>query len=274
MAAKKKAVKAKKATAKAPRAAPPTLAVKVLGQLPALDNRLRAAYRGSFSEEQCDAWGAETKSAEVVREAEKWIGAMFGTVKKQSVSGYSPRRLAWLSELVVSLQDEIAKSKAGSNGLHGATSSAMQVAQRVLTDLVGRLELVAGGRAELLELIRARGTSQRGSPQHVRDALTALIDLASKWRRDAALLLLAEDADLSEARLNAAYNALENLARAEEAAYEPPPTTDQDSAAVNRVEGRVLREMKLAASAFAQAKANGERVPALTPGPTVRSVLA
>lgn len=273
MAAKKKAVKKAIAKSTAPKAAPPTLAVKVLGQLPALDNRLRAAYRGSFSEEQCDAWGAETKSAEVVREAERWIGAMFGLVRKQSVSGYSPRRLAWLSELVVSLQDEVAKSKAGADGLRGAASSAMQVARRVLVDLVGRLELVAGGRAELLELVRARSTEHHGSPQHVRDALTALIDLASKWRRDAALLLLAEDADLSEARLNAAYNALENLARAEEASYEPAPT-DQDSAAVNRVEGRVLREMKLAAAAFAQSKANGERVPALTPGPAVRAVLA
>jgi hypothetical protein len=185
------------------------------------------------------------------------------------VSGYSPRRLAWLCELVVALDDERAR---GSDGAaRGAKTSAMAVATRMRNDLVARLTLVAGGNDALHQMLKSRA-GKGETPQHVRDSLTGLIDLANRWRKDAMLALLADDADLSDHRLSAAYDALENLARADLASEDTETPAGQDSAAVNRIEGRVLRELFHAATAFKMAKENGQRAPVIVPGPGVKAV--
>ncbi len=268
MAVKKAKTTSKKAAVKAPAM---SLAVKVLGELPALDSKLRAAYRASFTEEQCEAWGERTKAEAVQREAEKWLATMHATLKKGPVSGYSQRRLAWVAELLVAMEDERARqgSEADLDVARGARSSAMKVASRSRSDLLARLRLVAGGREDLAAEISARSGTAK-TPQHVRDGLTGLIALGSQWRHDPALLLLADDADLSDARLSAAYDALENLSRTDEASFDVSSGA-ADSASVNRVEGRLLRELRHAQAAFELARENGQPAPVLVAGPGIRA---
>lgn len=268
MAVKKTKKTSTNAAAKAPAM---SFAVRVLGQLPALDSKLREAFRASFSDEQCDAWGERTKADAVQREAEKWLATLHATLKKGPVAGYSQRRLAWLCELIVALEDERSLKADGPDldVARGARASAMQVAVRHRANLLARLRLLAGGRDDLAVQISARSGGAR-TPQAVRDSLTGLIDLGTLWRRDAQLLLLADDADLSAARLSAAFDALENLSRADVASYDASSGAG-DSAAVNRIEGRVLRELRHAQAAFELARENGQAVPVLVAGPAIRA---
>lgn len=248
-----------------------SVAVKVLGRLPAIDSKLRAAFRSTFSDEQCAAWGSKTRAADVLRESAAWVTALHATLGKQPVAGYSARRLGYLCELLVELEDELAvsTSPAEQHAEHqGARSSALVLAIRTRDDLEDRLTLVAGGRADLLAALSERRQVGKSLPT-VRDTLAGLIDLAGRWRKDPVLELLAEDADLTAARLNAAYNALESLSRTDEVLREAP-AAGADAASVDLVEGRVLHELHLAQQAFARARQAGQTVPALAPGPALR----
>lgn len=277
MAAKKTVAKTKKATP-APRKSAPkqteSPAVKFLGKLPALDTKLRLAFRSSFSDEQCETWGSRTEAVKVLTEAGQWLGPLFGAVEKKSIAGYSARRLAFLAELLVALEDEIAATQGAASQPHGgARSSAVTYAKGIRRDLLDRLRLMAGGRDELLALVASRDEGE-GTLEDLRDSLAGLIELAGRWRRDPVLELLADDAELSVARLGGAYNALEALARADEVLRVGAGAQEGDGESVNRIEGRVLRELHLAQTAFARAREAGEPVPALTAGPTLKKGFA
>ena len=114
MAAKKKApaktAPAKKAAPKKVAAPQRSVAVKTLGSLPALTGKLRMAFRAAFTDEQCDAWGQKTRAENVVKEAEKFVATMARVLKDQTDSAYSRRRLTFLCELLVLLEDEISKT--------------------------------------------------------------------------------------------------------------------------------------------------------------------
>jgi hypothetical protein len=248
-----------------------SVAVKVLGHLPAIDSRLRAAFMSSFSEEQCETWGTRTKAVDVLKEAVAVVNTLHATLQKQAVGGYSQRRLAFLCEQLVELEDEISVTTSGDgekDSQRGARASALAVAVRTRNDLSNRLKVIAGGREDLLAQIGERN-SKGVTPGPVRDALAGLIDLAGKWRRDPVLELLADDADLTAARLTAAYNAQESLGRTDDVLREAT-LGGGDAASVNKVEGRVLRELRLAQKAFSRAKESGANVPGLVFGPTLR----
>lgn len=241
--------------------------VRALGELPALDARLRAAFRAAFTEEQCEAWGSRTEAAKVLREAEGWLTALRDFLEAKELPGYSPRRLAYLAELLVALEDELTASAEG-DAHRGARRSAVTYARGVRRELVDRLVLVAGGREELARAVADRDQGD-GAVESLRDSLAGLVDLAGRWRREPALELLADDADLTTARLGGAFNALEALTRADAVLREAPDEAG-DSRSVNRLEGRVLRELHLVAEAARRAKARGLAVPALVSGPSLR----
>jgi len=262
--AKAKATSKARPAAKKPARAPESAAVKLLGQLPAIDARLRQAYLASFTEAQCTALGEKTVAREVLKEAVSWLPTLHRAVQRTTVGGYSSRRLAFLAELVVALEDEL--QAVGGHG--GARASTLTWARGVKADLVTRLSFLSGGRAELREQVLRRAGSE-ASLHQVRDALTGLIELATRWRRDPLMELLADDADLTTARLGAAYNALEALARTDEVLREVV-SDGSDSAGVNAIEGRILAELQVAHGAFRQARAAGAAVPALQPGPSLK----
>lgn len=271
MAAKKKAApKAKAAPAK--KAPPPSVAVQTLSSLPALTGKLRMAYRAAFSDEQCDAWGEKTKAENVVKEAHKFIATMARSLKDNTDSTYSRRRLTYLTELVVLLEDEI--SKTTNNELHelrSVRSATLEVANNARKDLARRLRALAGGQQGVLKEIANVSPASDKSPSDVQDSLTATIDLAQKLRRNDTMEALADDVGLTEARLNSAYAALEALTGAGDvslnaAAYEG------DAPSVNRIEGRVLREMRLAQRLFNEAREAKVNVPSLIAGPSLKAI--
>lgn len=272
MAAKKK-VAAKKAAPKKV-AAPPkrSVSVKTLGSLPALTGKLRMAFRAAFTDEQCDAWGQKTKAENVVKEAEKFVATMARVLKDHTDSAYSRRRLTFLCELLVLLEDEIAKTTdTGMNELRATRSAVLEVANNARKDLVRRLRAMAGGQQTLLKELSKVAPGDDRSASDVQDSLTATIDLAQKLRRNDVMEALADDVGLTEARLNSAYAALEALTGAGDvslnaAAYEG------DAPSVNRIEGRVLREMKLAQRLFNEAREAGISLPALVAGSSLKTI--
>jgi hypothetical protein len=274
MAAKRSSAKSKakvrapsRPTRKAPAKVADSVAVKLLGQLPAIDATLRKAYLASFSEAQCSALGEKTQAAKVLAEAVAWLPTLQRSVKVHPVGGYSARRLAFLAELVVALEDERSASGGG-----GARTSTLTWGRVVKADLAARLAFLAGGREDLVAQVQGRA-GHEDSLHQVRDALTGLIDLATRWRRDPLFEVLADDADLTTARLSAAYNALEALARTDEVLREVV-ADGGDSAGVNAIEGRILAELNLAHRAFREARAAGASVPALVAGPSLRLAFA
>ncbi len=267
---------APKAAVKAAAKAPPrrdSLAVRTLGGLPALSSKLRGAFRLSFTDEQCDAWGLKTKAEVVLKEAEKWIATMDRALKRDPDVAYSRRRLAFLCELVVLLEDELARTTSKNGGEHlSARSAALSLANNARADLVRRLRAMAGGRQKILGEVSQHQPDSLGSVPDVQESLTALISLATRLRRDEMDEALADDVGLTESRLNAAYSALEALTGAGELSLNSAEY-EGDAPSVNRIEGRVLRELRLAQRLFAEAKEAGVRAPTLAAGPALKGVL-
>jgi hypothetical protein len=267
----------KAAAAPAKKAAPArvpaaSVAVKTLGTLPALTGKLRAAFRAAFADEQCDAWGEKTKAENVIKEAEKFVATMARALKDGTDVTYSRRRLTFLCELLVLLEDEVNRTKdTSTTELRSVRGAALQVANNARRDLARRLRAVAGGQQKLLQEIAQVAPASETSATDVQDSLTATIDLCQKLRRNEIMEALADDVGLSEARLNSAYAALEALAGAREVALNAA-AYEGDAPSVNRIEGRVLREMRLAQKLFNEARDAGVNVPALVAGPSIKTI--
>ena len=211
-AAKKAAPAKKPAAAKQP---PESISVKTLGSLPALTGKLRAAFRPAFTDEKCDAWGEKTKAENVIKEAEKFVVTMDSSLKDGTDVTYSRRRLTFLCELLVLLEDEVEHTKDKENAnLRSTRSAALAVANNARKDLARRLRALAGGQQKILQDIAAVAPASDKSPSDVQDSLTATIDLGLKLRRNELMEALANDVGLTEERLNNAYSSLEALAGA------------------------------------------------------------
>ena len=83
--------------------------------------------------------------------------------------------------------------------------------------------------------------------------------------------MLANDVGLSEERLNNAYSSLEALAGASSVSLNAG-AYEGDAPSVNRIEGRVLREMRLAQRLFNESREAGVNVPALIAGPSLKAI--
>ena len=252
--------------------APDSIAVKTLGSLPALTGKLRAAFRAAFTDEQCDAWGEKTKAENVIKEAEKFVVTMNRALKDHTDVTYSRRRLTFLCELLVFLEDELAHTTDSTGGeLRSTRSAALAVANNARRDLSRRLRALAGGQQKILQEIARVAPSNEASPSEVQDSLTATIDLGMKLRRNELMEALADDVGLTEAKLNSAYASLEALAGASSLSLNPA-AWEGDAPSVNRIEGRVLREMSLAQRLFNESREAGVSVPALVPGPSLKVI--
>lgn len=255
----------KKKTAKK-RAASQRLAGKLLAGLPALDARCRDAYRAAFSDAQCDAWAAQTKAETVLAEAERALGAVHRRLRSGAVGGYSPRRLAWLCELMVALEGALAAQReADKSEARARRDAALEAADRTRRRLVMALQSMAGGDDARRRLVSGHNDSSK-VPHVLVSSLTGLVDLARAWRREALGAVLAEDAGVTEAFLTSATDAALALREANEATYGGEVN---DSAEIGRVEGRVLRELGFLRRCLEAARALGDEVPAF---PGLRSL--
>ncbi len=251
---------------------PRPLAQRVLAQLPPLSTTQRSAYVSSFTDAQCDMWGARTKAANVLAEGNRWVSVAASVLQKKPVPGYSVGRLAWLCELLVSLNDTVDSQQRGDGDhIRGARAIAVAAADTMRRELVNLLNAVAGGRADLRRQVSERNDSSQ-TPHVLSSTLVGLVQLATAFRRFPVLEVLSEDAGLNGALLSKAYNVAETLNRANEKTF--TATRDVDSAETNRVEGRVLREMKVLMTQFQVARELGHSVPQLVPASSIRHVLA
>ncbi|MCA2978543.1 MAG: hypothetical protein INH41_24330 [Myxococcaceae bacterium] len=242
----------------------PHVALKLLETLPPLDARRRRAYLGAFTDAQCEAWGARTKAEAVVREAERFVGAVAAALSRP-VTGYGPARLAWLCTLVTELHDsvEVDKAAPGTEARAGLLALADTARKKLATGLVS----AGTGDDAFLQAVADR---DEPGALALESTLTGLLQLALRLRRTEHGELLADDAGLSEAFLSSVSALTDALRDANERAFTAAP--GHDSAETNRVEGRVLREMAFALAMLRRARADGERVTVPAAGPELTAV--
>jgi len=273
--AKKKAAKsaAKAATPKA-KSVTPSAAERILASWPSLGEAHRAAFRQLVPDEECDALGAQTKSDAVLRDALAWCKAIDAALRKHpyELRRYAPPRFVWLVECVVALDEAVRAQKTrGGAARERLLARATERARDALADLVTALEVVAAGRPDAATKI-AEATAD-ASVAGLAKGLRALADLADELGRSydprtralvASVTLRAEDA-------HAARAAAAEL----EAAALPETTADDrgDTAPTNRIEGRVLAELRFAKRMFDRVRERAPHVPRLTPGSGTRAVL-
>ena len=271
MAAKKKAAPAKKpAATKAKAPAKQRIAVKLLTELPPLDERRRRVYRAAFSDEACDAWGSRTKANEVEGEAERFVGTLHSILKKTPVTGYSTYRLSWLCHLVGELNDAVdADGTESVDAARTDRAAAVTIADKARRKLVNGLMAVALGNEAFTNEITNRNESSK-SAHALESTLTGLLELATRARRSDDGELLCEDAGLTTEFLSSVSAIMESLRETNEATYSE--VRGNDSARTNRIEGRVLREMVFAAASLRRAREAGEAVAALPPSKLLAKV--
>lgn len=257
---KSKALPAKKVLAPKKAAAAKvkdSVAVKALGELPPLNELRRRVYLATFTEAQCEAWGARTKATEVAADAAKAIGAFLGAAKK-GIDGYAVERFAWLCTQVVELEDAIVRQSSDAAGSPRSSHAAVKVARRIRMLLAHGLLNVAGGNETFAGFVHERN-DQSDSPSALETSITGLLQMALSARRTPEGELLANDAGLTEEFLSSASAVAESLSASNQQTW--TVATGQDTQETDRVEGRVLRELSLLRTAVHHAKVTGQALP-------------
>lgn len=270
--------KAKGAARKAPPRRKGTAIEPLLAALPPLTNVQRNAFRDQWSLLQCDEAGELTKATEVYRDALAWAPIVEQTLRKvpHALRRYSKTRFAWFLECLRDLSESIEAQRSGKGSPSAArerSARAQRTALAMRDELIEALSVLAGG--DVLErrvLEAASGTTE--TPEALASSLRALCRLAEGWleRESPSARALVASVDLTAADLDAARAATHALAFA---TYEATHgvRSDRDAPAVNRVEGRVLLEMRLLMRIFERAHPLNHLVPRLTPSPALRDAL-
>lgn len=234
------------------REAPQSVARRLVKKYPRLSPLLREGFSSLWTDDQCEAWAKKAKPADVLAQANAWLGVLDAALAKRGADlPCTPQRLAWLAHLAVELEDALAgKPKAEALAAKQAREAALAEARRVRARLHSRMLLLVGG------------DEQRGAALAIaaRDpkSLSALHTLLSQWRREARLRVLADELGLDEPLLLAAEQSARVLHDAEAlaSAYARP---------TRALEGRLLRELQALFGAMQAAREEGLDVPALKP---------
>lgn len=230
-------------------------AKKLTRQLPKLSPLLREGFRSLWSEKQCEAWTRRAKPADVLKQAQEWLTVAATALSKDGAEDvpYSKQRLAWLAELTALLEDEVAGSpRPELVSIRQARDGAFEESTQVRARLRSRMELLVGGDEERGA---ALAIAHKGD---VMAALKHLVELLTRWRRDARLRLLADELGLDESMLVRAEGSARLL---EDAELKVVSVVTLPAHAP--VSGRVLRELRALQRAFAAAREEGLKVPAL-----------
>jgi len=268
------------AAAKAPATRTDIVLAGLTPNQPALTHVQRAAFTAKYTDAACEEIGGRTKSEGVLGDAVGWAPIMAKALKTHAapLRRYSLGRFAWFLECVRALADarelqRVEGSGAIASKLH--VEQAQRVALTAREDLLETLgELTDGNEHEQETLAAAAGTTER--PDRIVASLGSLAKLARGWlnRKDDASNELVQSVGLTFAEVESAERAAENLAAATADKTVEGRVVTRDTPAINRVEGRLLWEMKAASRIFARANARNKEVPKLVPGPATRNVLA
>ena len=259
----------------APRTASATLA-PIRSALPVLAASRRAALRSLFTDAQCEAWGAKTKSMDVHADGSRFALVIVKTLSKRpdDVDGYSLARAAYLVECLDALATAIAEQKGGEHAAANADTlraAAEKTAAKVARKLRRKLRAIAGGNPERLRAIALRGAVK---DHDAKATCEGLAGLAEEWLGDKSLAELAQEARLGAADVAAGKGAAQALGAAREGKTLGGRDGQRDTPPVNRAEGRVLREMRWAMDCFGDAHEDDSTIPLLVPSAATRAVLA
>lgn len=251
---------------------------KLAARWPAVSGAEIEAFDSLCSTSQCEDLGKRTKSADVRDEAVRWAIQMDGAMRAYpgALSAYSPKRFAYFLHAVHSLALEIEiesgrRQRIGT--LQTAAENAREAALKARGQTIERLATFAGNRAtEKATLARAIGSAETNdllarslrALAHLEVEWLELMDPASKVLASAAGLLQ-NDADELQAL------ALSFSSRASEASMEGRRAFT-DTPTINRIEGRVLFEMREARRIFGAAHEVSSVVPKLQAGRALRAV--
>jgi hypothetical protein len=246
----------------------------MLSELPPLDAAHRDAFRSLFDDRACERLGAQVRATATIAAVLDWSARIARTLRARAVDGYPPVRFAWLVECGVALAEarQGADDKAdGLLDLQAQRRRAIKEARAARTELLGRLKSIAGHhetrRAAILALPPA---SHLAVPLH--DALASAIQLAHEWLAsdDRSLHILCDSVRFGPAALVRPQKATEALLALIVELTAAGRASKKDTVGVNRVEGRVIAEMRVARAAFDAAK--DKTVPHLRTPPAMRHV--
>ena len=175
---------------------------------------------------------------------------------------YSKQRLAWLAELTLRLEEQVAGTpKPEVLAARQAREGALEESKQVRARMHSRMVLLVGGDEERAAALSIASKGEVGG------ALTHLHALLTRWRRDARLRVLADELGLDESMLVRADGSA-NLLKDSEL------NTEGQAPQVSPVEGLVLRELRALQLAFAAAREEGLKVPPLKVRGPLSSILS
>ncbi len=255
-----------------------------------LSEKETEAFGSLLTDAQADDLGRRTKSQDVVREATRWAALIDGALRSYgdgALRTYSPRRFAHYLAVTSALGDAVVAEtrRAGESGKRGTAEEFRLAAAEARRETIEKLTTFAGARAvERTSLEEAIGhdiASEDEVHGHVETSvdrlvrsLRALAYLEIDWleRNDPSSQVLAENAGLSHDDANALRGFAEALSTRKSSASVAPPSLGKDTPTINRMEGRVLFEMREARRVFANAHARSAVVPELNPASQVAHV--
>lgn len=264
MAAKKKKTVKKAAVSTASTS---SVAAGVITSLPLLTGAERAELLKQFSDEQCEAWADRTRAADTLRDTNKWLATLKAVVLELAPEEYHATRLAFLAELVLALEASTAAPVPGAStsAQRDVREAALLSAQGARSRLLKALTRVAGGRTALRKKISAAS----GDARTASSTLGSLADLLTIARAEqTASPVASKVSGLTAALVSQADHALAELRLAAGSANSAVISVG-DSAETNRLEGRILRELRLAWLSLRDARERDGRVPTLIPGPAL-----
>lgn len=273
--AKSKPAKSKlaKVTLASSKGAAPSAAERILATWPPLGEAHREAFRQLVPDAECEELGEKTKSDAVLREAIAWCEAIDGALRAHpyAMRRYGPPRFVWFVQCVGALEEAVrAQSSRAGSARDRVIERATARARDAHADLVTALEVVANGRPDALTKIA--DASADSSPAGLARGLRSLADLADELGRSyeprtralvASVTLRAEDA----------HGARAAAAELESAVQPGAVDATGDSALTNRIEGRVLAEMRFAKRMLDRLRARAPSVPRLVAGAGTRAVV-
>jgi hypothetical protein len=251
----------------------------LLAKLPGLAGAHRKVFTGQFTDAECVARGAKTRSLAVRDCGVSWASDASAALLSPALApeiDYAPERLAWVLELCVRLDAERAAS--GAKGKKQSTvrterdvarAKAVALRRRLLTK-VGHL--VKGDDVVSAELDAAAAAPTDDELMGSLGQIATLVDTFTQ-SKDAEMRLLAAmwrvtpaDADAARAAVSALGDASNDVALGGRA------TGDRDTPEVNLVEGRLSFELLLLYEAFEEARGRGVPAPVLVVPPGLRHV--
>ena len=250
-----------------------------LGEVPALTDPQRAAFTRQCTAERADELGRRTKAGNVLRDGERFASTMRGALAApRGGLAYSKPRFRFYLEAVLDLRDHIAKD--GERSLT-QNDAAVGIAQAREAAVVARETLIermngfaAGDTVRTASVAKAAGSTKDDNA--ILSSLAALLKIARGWliNADPTDQALAESVGVDTGSLDALETARTGLSDAMAKFQGSGGKVYRDSPETNRIEGRVLFEMRYAMTLFEGAHGRDALSPRLIPGPGTRHVLA